>query len=55
MFMKPDSLRQIAPRSHHKVSAMALSRPRPTAASALLLAVVLSLPFIALSVVQVLF
>ncbi|WP_164932853.1 hypothetical protein [Tropicibacter alexandrii] len=46
--MRHDSLRRAAPRP----KMIAAARPRPTAAAALLLASVLSLPFLALAVVQ---
>lgn len=48
--MKPPT-RHFAPRSDARV----ISRPRPTAAAALLLATLLSLPLAALSFVQAVF
>ncbi|WP_176445067.1 hypothetical protein [Maliponia aquimaris] len=49
--MKNAPPRATPPRSHAK----ALARPRPTAAAALLLASVLSLPFAALALTQAVF
>lgn len=48
--MKNTALRPVAPRP----ASTALARPRPTAASALLLAVLLSAPIAALAVLQAL-
>ncbi|WP_166652751.1 hypothetical protein [Pelagimonas phthalicica] len=49
--MKHDSA-QFPPGAGRKSQASALSRPRPTAAAALLLATLLSVPFMVLAVVQ---